>query len=399
MTALWVTGTSSVLTILAIAALHALAPRIGLTDTPDHRKNHQGEIPLVGGLAVFFGFAVTAVLFGVASQIGALLLGGGLLLAVGAFDDRYTLSPLVRLCAQVMAALVMCTLGENVVRDLGAVSFFGEPLYLGVLAGPFTVFATVAMINAVNMSDGIDGLAGSQSLVSLVGLAVAALIVGDVSNALPLLAMSGAIGAFLFFNLRTPWRSKASVFLGDAGSNLLGFVIAWYLVRLSQGSGAAILPAAALWFVALTVLDTIEIVVRRVIRRRSPLGADREHLHHVFLLAGFTVSETVLSMGVLSVAATLVGLLASVYQTPNAVVLYAFLLCGAVFLTVILRTWKIMSFLRRSICRRSQERRVQSRDLWSGAERRTGRERRVVKAGASNATNRSSNERNSAREV
>ncbi len=380
MSGLWVTATACVLAILGITALRPLALRIGLTDTPDHRKNHEGEIPLVGGLAVFMALTLTAFIYGFRSEIDSLLLGGGILVLVGAFDDRFEVSPGVRLLAQIVAALIMCWIGNNVVRDLGAVSLFGEPVHLGVLAVPFTVFATVALINSLNMADGIDGLAGSQSLLSLGGLAVAGLIAGDAVQMLPLLALCGALVAFLFFNLRTPWRRKASVFLGDAGSNLLGFVIAWYLIHLSQGSHPAIAPVAALWFVALPVFDTIEIVVRRVLRRRSPLGADREHLHHVFLLAGYTVSETVLAMGVLSFGAVLVGLLVSVYHPLDAAVLYVFLLCGSIFLGVILRTWRLMRFLHRSICRRKRplDRRQGPSPHWGGAERRSGRDRRRI---------------------
>jgi UDP-GlcNAc:undecaprenyl-phosphate GlcNAc-1-phosphate transferase len=384
MSSLSVAAVACGLTILFVWIMRPLAVRVGLTDQPNSRKVHEGEIPLVGGLAIFAALGATGWVFDFSREFAALLTGGGILVALGALDDRWELSPTVRLVGQIGAALVMCLGGGLVVNDLGALLPYGQPLELGIFGVPFTVFATVALINSVNMSDGIDGLAGSQSLLSLAGLGVAMALTGAASSGvLPLFALCGCLCAFLAFNLRAPWRRKAGVFLGDAGSNLLGFALAWFLVQASQGDGATLPAPAVLWFVALQVFDTVEIVVRRVLRGRSPFGADREHLHHVFLLAGFSVSETVCSMAAFTVAGIAIGLFATAYRLADPAVLFAFMLCGTLFLGVILRTWRIMRFLHRSICRRKQpvDRRRQQVS-WFGAERRSGMDRRRIAAAA-----------------
>jgi len=176
--------------------------------------------------------------------------------------------------------------------------------------------------------------------------------------------------------LRTPWRSKATVFLGDAGSNFLGFILAWFLIDVSQGEHAVLAPVAVLWFAVLLIYDTVEVVARRLIRRKSPFQPDREHLHHVFLLAGFSVSETVLTMGAISLLGVLIGIATTFVDVMDSVQFGAFILFGLLFLRMIFRTWSVMQFLYRSICRRRGERRSSPSDEWSKADRRAGNDRR-----------------------
>ena len=207
------------------------------------------------------------------------------------------------------------------------------------------------------MCDGIDGHSGTQVLIPLAGLTILTSTRGDTEDFLPLLAVCGCILGFLLFNLRTPWRAKASVFLGDAGSNLLGFVLAWFLIDTSQGQGAVMAPVGVLWFALLLIYDTVEVVARRIVRRKSPFEANDEHLHHVFLLAGFSVSETVLTMGGISLLGVMVGISATYFNVPDSMLFAAFILFGLLFLRMIFRTWSVMHFLYRSICRRRGERR------------------------------------------
>ena len=235
--------------------------------------------------------------------------------------------------------------------------------------------AVVALINAVNMCDGIDGHCGIQVLVPFAGLALLTGIKGNTEHFLVLVALCGCLFGFLLFNLRTPWRSKANVFLGDAGSNLLGFILAWFLIDLSQGEDALLSPVAVLWFALLLIYDTVEVVARRLIRRESPFKPSREHLHHVFLLAGFSISKTVLTMGAFTTIGVAVGVASAFMRVPDSILFGAFILFGLLFLRMIFRTWSVMQFLYRSICRREGERRVQAKE-WQGVDRRTGKDRR-----------------------
>lgn len=364
-------------TILFITLLRHLAPRLGLLDRPAGRKTHEGEIPLIGGIAIWLAFAVSLLFVGITEKLIYFIVAGGMLVSIGATDDVADLSPSWRLILHIVAALIMCGLGGVIVQSLGDLIVPGFEVKLGLLAIPFTVFAVVALINATNMSDGLDGLCGTQVLIPLAGLAILTGIKGDSEHFLPLLALCGCLFGFLFFNLRAPWRPKATVFLGDAGSNFLGFVLAWFLIDASQGENAVLAPVAVLWFAVLLIYDTVEVVTRRVVRRESPFAANREHLHHVFLLAGFSVSETTLTMAAITLIGVLVGMSTAFFDVSDNILFGAFILFGLMFLRMILRTWSVMRFLYRSICRRRGERRKMQLPEWPATmERRYGNDRR-----------------------
>ena len=374
---------SALSTVLVIFVLRDVARRFGLTDQPTARKSHKGEIPLIGGIAIYLAFAIAMIYAGLLVELRYFLLAGGLLIVVGAIDDVRELTPKVRLVMHVASALIMALLGGVVVTDLGEIFVPGSPVTLGWFAVPFTVFAVVALLNAVNMSDGLDGHCGMQTLIPMAGLALLAGVSGDTAHFLPVVALCGCLAGFLVFNLRTPWRSRASIFLGDAGSGFLGFALAWFLIDMSQGPGALITPVTVLWFSLLVIYSTVEIVCRRVLRRRSPFEPDREHLHHVFLLAGFSVSETVAVLGTITLVGVFVGLASNFYSLPQNVMFATFVLFGLLFLRLILRTWKVMRFLHRSICRRRGDRRANQGEAWSGPDRRTGVDRRTRRVRAS----------------
>jgi UDP-GlcNAc:undecaprenyl-phosphate GlcNAc-1-phosphate transferase len=260
----------------------------------------------------------------------------------------------------------------------------GSNLALGRAAVPFTVFAVVGLINAVNMSDGLDGLAGTLSLVPILGFIVATVFLGDGQDVVILWCFAASIAAFLLFNVTVPGKRRALIFLGDSGSMFLGLALAWFAIRLSQGQGAAISPAAALWFLTLPIFDAVCMASRRILRRRPPFSADKEHLHHVFLLAGFTVTETVLTMAGLATIGVIVGLAGTYFGVSDLLLAGSFLLLGLMYFWVILRAWTFMRFLRRSICRRrvigdrrtAADRRRTGRPGYQGPERRQ-RQRRM----------------------
>jgi UDP-GlcNAc:undecaprenyl-phosphate GlcNAc-1-phosphate transferase len=281
---------------VAIPLLAPLAVRFGLVDLPKGRKQHETPTPMHGGLCILAAMVVTAVIFGdiSSSATTAFYLAGGTLLLVGVADDLKDLNWKIRIGAQVMAALAMIYLGGVTVQQLDDVVGI-EAFSLGWLAVPVTVFVVVGMINALNMSDGIDGLAGTQALVSLLLFACFALYAGNFGGAERLLAIAGAVIGFLAWNLRRPGLPRAEVFLGDAGSMLLGFVIAWTAVRLSQNPAHPVSPVLGPWTIALPLIDCISLIIRRFRQGRSPFFGDREHLHHLLLDAGY--SQTAIAVG------------------------------------------------------------------------------------------------------
>lgn len=385
------TGLACIVTASLIIVLRPFAMTIGLVDVPDARKTHQGPIPLIGGLAIFVAVAIACLIPGITGlstavpEVVTFLAAGILLVAVGVTDDFIQLSPTARFVAEVLAALAMIYGAGVVLTDLGELTVSGEALELGLLAVPFTVFTTVGVINAMNMCDGLDGLSGTQSLVSLAGFALALALAGGIGQAGLLTVLGGGILGFLLFNMRLPGRSRAAIFLGDAGSMFLGFALTWFAISLSQGPDRVLQPAAALWFIMVPLLDAVAMMLRRLVKGRSPFSADREHLHHIFLLAGYSVNQTVALMALLSACGVAVGLAATYWRWPDLPVAVAFFSVGLLYFWMIMHAWRVMRFLNRSICRRRScmtERRVlddrrqsQARE-YAGVERRSGLERR-----------------------
>lgn len=353
--------------LLLMPVLMRAALRLDLLDRPGGRKAHQGAVPLVGGLAMFLAFVFG--MLSLAEALGsmrALAAGAAVLVVIGVLDDMHELSSAARFAAQILASLLMVFWADVALLDLGHLT--GERLItLGIWSVPLTVFAVVGVINALNMIDGVDGLAGSVSLVSVLALALLAGINGSELSVHVLLLLAAAILVFLGFNLRLPWQARARVFMGDAGSMFLGFVLGWFLVQLSQGEQRAFSPAVALWLFGLPLIDTITMMLRRVSRGRSPFAADREHFHHVLLMAGFSPTATLVIMVTGAVAMALVGVLGHLLAVPEPVLFYGFLAVFVGYFYMILRSWRVMRFLRRSINRRLQPR-----------DRRNGRERRCM---------------------
>lgn len=323
-----------------ILLLAPLARRIGLVDSPRAHKAHLGDVPLVGGIAIFCGF-----LFGVLAldvplnDLRPLFAGSALLVIVGVLDDFKELDPRSRFVPQIAAGLMMTLWGGVRLTDLGALSGPDETL-LGAWSLPFTLLSVVGVTNALNMLDGIDGLAGGLTLITLTILGLVALSAGEATSAGVLLALASSVLAFLCFNLRLPGRNRARVFMGDAGSMFLGFAVAWFLVRLSQGDEPAIEPVTALWVVAIPLMDTVGTMLRRLLRQRSPFLADREHLHHLLQRMGLSVGGTVAAILAASALMAGIGLLAEANDISERNLFVAFLTLFAVYFCTTEIAWR-----------------------------------------------------------
>lgn len=192
------------------------------------------------------------------------------------------------------------------------------------MALPFSVFAIVGMINAMNMCDGIDGLAGGLTATSLLWMSVLAYQGGRGLLTLELVILFGTTLGFLLFNLRTPLRGKAAVFMGDAGSMMLGTCLAWFAVNISQvpgPTGVAPPPVVVLWVLGLPVLDTLVLILRRLRQGRSPFSAGRDHMHHIWTHAGFTSGETTAILALINLALGGIGVLGWKTGVPEWVML------------------------------------------------------------------------------
>ena len=294
--------------ILVRLSMLCAAP-LGLLDQPGGRKDHAAPTPVTGGLGVFFALLIASLLFGrFEFHLDIFFIAGAWLLLIGVLDDRYDLSSLIRFVVQAMAAVIMIAfagLQANELSDVVGISGF----HLGMLTPVFTVFITLGLINALNMADGSDGYLAGQVMAALGLFAGLAFYAGNIGLAAQCALFAAAVLGFWFWNMRFPWQSRAKVFLGDAGSTLLGFAVVWFALQLTQNQEHPVTPVLAPWMIALPVLDCVVLMLDRIRQGRSPFSADRNHMHHLLLDAGFSPTYIAIAMMLLSV---LIGCIAAI---------------------------------------------------------------------------------------
>jgi len=298
---------------VSIAGLTASADKLKLFDQPDSkRKVHSDPKPLVGGLGIVTGVLVTMLLFFPVVKYISFMFSILLILGIGVIDDRYDISFKFRFLAQIAAtAITMNYFRGMQLNSFGDLFGFGA-VETGLLVIPVTIFCVIGVINALNMIDGLDGLAGSISLIAFSGFAFLAWLNGMPSFTLLGLAFAGALAAFLKFN----WY-PSKLFMGDAGSMTLGFVLAFFSIQVTQHPNGAVPPVAALLVLAVPVTDTIVVMTRRMMRKKSPFEPDRTHMHHMLLDMGFTHSGVTIIMGTISAFFTLCALFATMLHVPE----------------------------------------------------------------------------------
>lgn len=281
---------SFVVTFGMVKLLQPLAYMVELVDKPGGRKHHDGVIPLIGGIAVFLGIFLTGYLFlEQPTFIRMFMVGGGLMVFLGAIDDRYDISPRLRFVGQCLIAGIFVYGLDIYLENFGNLLGMGE-IHVGWFGYILAVLSLVGVVNAFNMLDGIDGLVGSLALVSFVGLSFLFASSGYANLAMLSSLFIGAIAAFLIFNIwGKPNKSRRlnKIFMGDAGSMFVGLSIGVLLISGSQMPSPAFSPCAAIWFVLLPMTDMFTLMYRRVRRGKSPLSPDRTHIHHILIRAGF----------------------------------------------------------------------------------------------------------------
>lgn len=287
----------------ATLVLARAASTLRLIDAPGGRKSHHAPVPLVGGLAIFLALLGAAAVVGIATSAGYFLFALSIVIAVGMWDDVAEIRPRVKFAIQIVASAVMIWGAGVELTTVGNLLGFSS-IGLWIFAVPMTVFAIVGVVNSINMVDGLDGLGGSIAFVAFAWYCAVAAQSGLEIQFKTALIFCGAIAGFLLFNLRFPWQPRAKVFLGDAGSLMIGFALGWFAIDLTQGAGRTFPPIAALWVLLLPLADCVSLMLRRVMSKRSPFVADSHHIHHYLLARGFTHGQT---LGLLVGASALFG--------------------------------------------------------------------------------------------
>lgn len=281
---------STIITILLMPIFINLAYKANILDIPDQRKIHLNPIPRVGGIAMGLGAFLPIILWAPIDQfVKSMLIGSGIVVLFGLVDDVKHIGFKPKFAGQIIAALIVILYGGLKIKSFGmlAPQGFLLPDWISI---PFTLVIIVAVTNAINLSDGLDGLAGGISLLTFLCLGYLAYSYDFQSLETMSVAMIGAIFGLLRYNTH-----PAVVFMGDSGSQLLGFFAITISLSLTQQADQ-LSPILPLYIVGLPVIDTVWVIVRRITLGKSPFAADKNHLHHKLMRLGLYHSESVISI-------------------------------------------------------------------------------------------------------
>lgn len=290
---------SAILSLLLINVARSYAGKLNLLDRPGGRKHHQGAVPTIGGICIYSAFLLALSLDPHLLAFSAVpIVNMGLLVCVGALDDAVEVSPAKKLIVETIAAMALVAVTGSPVSDI-------MPELDAIIGAGFAIVMILCVINAVNMADGVDGLAGWLITVAVLWLVIGASLAGASNIGEVALRLCVPVGAFLAFNSRAPWRPAAAVFMGDAGTLMLGYAISWFCLELVH---AGIPVIASSLVVAVPVSDTISLFFRRLCSGRSPFSADRSHMHHLLEEAGLAPGAISLVLATISAAIGGIGI-------------------------------------------------------------------------------------------
>jgi UDP-GlcNAc:undecaprenyl-phosphate GlcNAc-1-phosphate transferase len=322
----------SALAVLFMA--RKVARKVGLVDKPNSRKFHQGHIPLVGGVSVYLSLWILYLMQPTwLPDFTLYMVCATLLLAIGVLDDRYDLPVWPRVALQAAIAILMICNGLYL-KSFGEI-FFGHELVLGIGGTVITVFAIWGAINAFNMVDGVDGLLGALSCVTFCALTVVFYIHGNTDMALWCLCLMVSCLPYLLLNLGVIWGRKFKVFMGDAGSTLIGFTVIWVLILGSQGENKVMQPVTALWLIAVPLMDMVRVMISRIRCGNSPFKPDRQHLHHILMRSGSSARRTVIIMVFIATLLAAIGIISEMLHIAEVFSLLFFMCVFVLYCLVI----------------------------------------------------------------
>jgi len=296
-----------------------LAMRLGAVDQPEQRKVHKHVMPRLGGLGIFSAFIII-LLFGVqvSDPILGIMIGGTVIFIVGMLDDIYQLPPWVKLIGQSIAAAIAIYFG--VVVNFVTNPFDG-PIHLGYLSIPVTFLWIVGISNAINLIDGLDGLAAGVSGIAAVTIGFVAYTQGQQTVFVAAFILVAAIIGFLPYNFH-----PARTFMGDGGSNFLGFILGCLAVMGLTKSTAVISLFVPIVILGIPIFDTFFAIIRRINNKAPIFMPDKSHLHHRLMAIGYGHRKTVLIIYSISGFFGLVAILLNFVNRPGATLVLAVLL-------------------------------------------------------------------------
>ncbi|MCR4437110.1 MAG: MraY family glycosyltransferase [Clostridiales bacterium] len=300
-----------------------LSFKVGAVDIPkDGRRMHKKPIARLGGVAIVSGFLITILFYVIGyfvdregfftpdKQLLGLIGGSAIIVALGIVDDIKSLDAKIKLVFQVLAAMVVVLSGTRIVNFTNPFSPEGISFLSDYISYPLTVFWIVGITNAINLIDGLDGLAAGVSSIASLSLFFVSLITGDFDTAFITAALAGSSLGFLPYNF-----NPAKIFMGDTGATFLGFTLGVISIQGMIKSYAALAIAIPILVLGLPLFDTLFAIIRRVVKRKPIMQADRGHLHHKLMDMGLSQKQ---SVGVMYVTSSVLGLCAIVLADKGA---------------------------------------------------------------------------------
>lgn len=313
------------------------AVRLEVIDIPkDNRRIHNKPIPLLGGLAIYFSFILTLILkMGELTDSEKGLIIGATIIVIGGFiDDKFDMKPIYKLLFQVASALSLVFYGVRIVLITNPLSSLYQFIDVGLLSIPLTIIWVVGITNALNLIDGLDGLAAGVALISSLTLFIIAILNNRYEAAILTSILSGAILGFLPYNF-----NPASIFMGDTGAQLLGFMLAAISIEGAIKSAAAFAIAVPILALGIPIYDTLFAMIRRKINGKPIMQADRGHLHHRLLDMGLSQRQAVIIMYLISAVLGSFSIIAMQISTQRS-----YFLLAMVMVVLVVVAWKFGFF-------------------------------------------------------
>ena len=346
-----------VASFVVVATVHSRvmkwAVQHNVVDNPNYRKLQREPVPVLGGVAVFFGLVVglcVATPFIDIKPLLPVLMAMSVMLCIGVMDDVSGLSPWFRFLVEIVVTMLLVFLaGMSLDTFQGLWGVYGVPMWLSV---PLTVVAVVGIINAINLIDGVDGLSSGYCIMASVAFGVLYFKVNSLS-AIVMCAIS--IGSLLPFFFHNVFGKKSKMFIGDGGSLMMGVVMSSYVIASISSGGACDkcvdmgigLVPFTLAVMCVPVFDTVRVMFMRILRHTSPFHPDKTHLHHLFIEMGFSHFGTTMSVLSLNLLVVLCWLLSYKLGASIDVQFYVVMISGVLF------TAGFYKFMRIQIARNS----------------------------------------------
>lgn len=328
---------STLISLILTPFIKNFAISINAVDIPrDKRKIHKKPIPLLGGMAIYLSFAITMLLKEGSlgkSEIG-ILIGATIIVIGGLIDDLKDIRPWQKLLFQVSAAVVLILFGVEIAVVTNPFPSNSLFLKLGWLSIPITIFWVVGITNAINLIDGVDGLAAGVAFICSATIFIIAALNGRREAALLTAILSGAIFGFLPYNF-----NPASIFMGDTGAQLLGFLLSAISLKGTIKSATAFAIAVPILAFGLPIYDTLFAMIRRKINGKPIMQADRGHLHHRLLDMGLSQKQVVIIMYLTSAVLGGISIIAMQMSTTRS-----YFLLTIVILIIVFAAWKCSFF-------------------------------------------------------